>query len=255
MRLTIDELARRSGTSSRNIRAHQARGLLPPPALEGRTGYYHDEHVRRLQIIADLQERGFSLASIKQILDTWSAGGDLGHLIGFHNALTAPWTEEDPVQLDADELFDRFPEAAGSPELVARAIDEELIVARDDGSFDVPSPLLLTAGEELTRAGVPLGTVLDLVAAVRGDLADVADRFVEVVATHVVRPLTEGRSPRGADEVLETVRRLRPVALEVVRPFLAQELTRAIAASLEEFAADLDLDRDAASGGAGSPPG
>ena len=30
--MTIDELARESGMTARNIRAHQSRGLLPPPA-------------------------------------------------------------------------------------------------------------------------------------------------------------------------------------------------------------------------------
>ena len=29
--LTIDELARETGMTVRNIRAHQSRGLLPPP--------------------------------------------------------------------------------------------------------------------------------------------------------------------------------------------------------------------------------
>ncbi len=37
--LTIDELAQRTGTV-RNVRAHQSRGLLPPPEVRGRTGYY-----------------------------------------------------------------------------------------------------------------------------------------------------------------------------------------------------------------------
>ena len=47
--LTIDELARRTGTTVRNIRAHQSRGLLPPPTIRARTGYYGPEHVARVQ--------------------------------------------------------------------------------------------------------------------------------------------------------------------------------------------------------------
>ena len=41
--LTIDELARRTGMTVRNIRAHQSRGLLPPPEVRGRTGFYGAE--------------------------------------------------------------------------------------------------------------------------------------------------------------------------------------------------------------------
>ena len=41
--LTIEELARRVGLSTRNVRAYRTAGLLPPPTLEGRTGRYGDE--------------------------------------------------------------------------------------------------------------------------------------------------------------------------------------------------------------------
>ena len=36
--MTIDELARATGMTVRNIRAHQSRGLLPPPEVRARTG-------------------------------------------------------------------------------------------------------------------------------------------------------------------------------------------------------------------------
>ena len=54
-RLTIDELAHATGVSSRNIRYYQTRGLLPPPAVEGRLGYYDRRHVERLRLIQELQ--------------------------------------------------------------------------------------------------------------------------------------------------------------------------------------------------------
>ena len=41
-RFTIDELARAAGTKVSTIRLYQQRGLLPPPAIEGRVGYYDD---------------------------------------------------------------------------------------------------------------------------------------------------------------------------------------------------------------------
>ena len=56
-KLTIDELARAAGTTSRNVRAHQSRGLLPPPEIRGRIGYYDQDHVTRLKLIAHLQQR------------------------------------------------------------------------------------------------------------------------------------------------------------------------------------------------------
>ncbi len=66
--MTIDALAQRTGMSARNIRAHQSRGLLAPPRLRGRTGYYSQEHVARIELIQMLQSDGFSLALIERLL-------------------------------------------------------------------------------------------------------------------------------------------------------------------------------------------
>src|SRR5205823_1789175 len=67
--LTIEQLAAQSGMSVRNIRAHQARGLLDPPEVRARVGYYGPEHLEQLRLIRDLQEDGFNLGAIKRLLD------------------------------------------------------------------------------------------------------------------------------------------------------------------------------------------
>ncbi|HNC94295.1 MAG TPA: helix-turn-helix domain-containing protein, partial [Solirubrobacterales bacterium] len=75
-RITIGDLADRTGMTVRNIRAHQSRGLLDPPKVVGRTGYYDQGHVDRIELIRELQEEGFNLEAIRRILD--SAGEDPG---------------------------------------------------------------------------------------------------------------------------------------------------------------------------------
>src|SRR5437764_10640695 len=67
--LTIEQLASESGMSVRNIRSHQSRGLLPPPEVRARVGYYGAEHVARLALIADLQADGFNLAAIERLVN------------------------------------------------------------------------------------------------------------------------------------------------------------------------------------------
>src|SRR5436305_3093000 len=79
--LTIDKLARRTGMTVRNLRAHQSRGLLPPPALRGRTGYYGAEHVERIELIKELQAEGFNLEGIRRLLD--GAGGQTSEVLRF----------------------------------------------------------------------------------------------------------------------------------------------------------------------------
>jgi DNA-binding transcriptional MerR regulator len=63
-RLTIGELAAAAGMTVRNVRNHAARGLLPPPRLIARTGYYGPEHLERLTLIRAMQAEGFNLEAI-----------------------------------------------------------------------------------------------------------------------------------------------------------------------------------------------
>src|SRR5688572_15485820 len=80
--LTIDELAQRAGTKTSTIRMYQTRGLLPGPELQGRVGFYDDSHLTRLRMIARLQDRGYSLAAIKDLVDGWDHGDNLADVLG-----------------------------------------------------------------------------------------------------------------------------------------------------------------------------
>ena len=88
------------------MRLYQNRGLLPPPRQEGRLGYYSSEHRDRLRPVAHLQERGFSLAAIKETLDHWTEGRSLAHLLGISQI--APSLERKPVHLSPEEFVERF---------------------------------------------------------------------------------------------------------------------------------------------------
>src|SRR5215208_7034924 len=63
-RLTIGELAAAAGMTVRNVRNHAARGLLAPPHMVARTGYYGAEHLERLALIRAMQAEGFNLEAI-----------------------------------------------------------------------------------------------------------------------------------------------------------------------------------------------
>ena len=68
LRLTIGELAEAAGMTVRNVRNHRSRGLIGPPVLQARTGYYGSEHLERLKLIRAMQAEGFNLEAIGRLL-------------------------------------------------------------------------------------------------------------------------------------------------------------------------------------------
>lgn len=104
----IDELAQAAGSTVRNIRAYQDRGLLPPPRLEGRVGLYGDSHLARLRLIGKLLGRGYTFAIIKDLVSAWETGKDVGDVLGLEKVLTDPWSDEIPGTASHDELIGIF---------------------------------------------------------------------------------------------------------------------------------------------------
>ncbi len=229
--MTIDELARRSGVTTRNIRSYQTQGILPPPALVGRTGHYDEGHLARLRLVDRLQDQGYSLAGIAGLLRAWEEGRSLGEVLGFEAALTEPWSDEEPERVSLEELLARFPDAAADPALALRAVELGL-VEPDGDAFRVPSPSLLRAGMELVAVGVPLGVTQDEVAALRADMARVAARFVALFEHHVWEPFAEAGMPaERLGEVTDALRRMRPLAAVAVQATLARAMEEATASS------------------------
>ncbi len=70
MNYTIGELAGHAGLTVRNVRAYQSRGLMSPPAMRGRVGYYDGRHLAQLRLVTQLQGEGFNLAAIKRVSES-----------------------------------------------------------------------------------------------------------------------------------------------------------------------------------------
>lgn len=230
----IDELARMAGTTVRNIRVYQDRGLLPPPRRAGRVGIYSDAHLARLRLIGQLLERGYTFAHIAEMVAAWEQGRDLGQLLGLEAAISGPWSDEIPGYVTAAELERMFGGEA-TPERVARAVEIGIVEPEGD-RFRVPSPRLLHAGAELVAAGMPLEEVLDLAAELRRDMEGVARRFVERVGTRLVDPEGLGSTPTE-DEIpgiAALVLRLRPLAQMSVDAELARAMEREVRARFGE---------------------
>ncbi|MFF9507244.1 MerR family transcriptional regulator [Streptomyces sp. NPDC014724] len=223
----IEDLAHASGTTVRTIRAYQDRGLLPTPERRGRANVYRDTHLARLRQIADLLDRGYTLTSIKELLDAWDAGRGLGGVLGLVAEVHGPWTDEQADRITRAELNARF---GGSPDddAIAEAVDLgvlEPVPGRDD-EFLVPSPQELAVAVELYAAGVPLSAISGHLRELRGRVEQIASRFLEFTTEHVFARYLGHRPPTdtNAAEAAAMVRRLRPLAQQTVDAELARAM-------------------------------
>ena len=215
--MTIDDLARAAGVVVSTVRLYQNRGLLPPPEKRGRVGYYDSSHLGRLRLIARLQERGFSLASIKEQVEGLDRGESLRAVLGLGDR-PSTWAAEAPEEMPLSQLAGFLPEVEFTPELVARILELGLVELADDaGQVIVRHPTFLHVGRELMALGIPPDVVLDQYEELRVDARVIAGRFTDVFRHHLWEPVVRDGLP--ADRIAELVgslEKLGPLAEAVV---------------------------------------
>jgi DNA-binding transcriptional MerR regulator len=224
----LDELARRAGVASTTVRLYRSRGLLAPPRLEGRTGWYDETHLSRLRLIARLQVEGHSLAGIGDLLQQWERGRSLDAVIGVEAELDALLGDGHAVVLDTAELFDYLPPGPMTPELMQRAMSLGLIEWMDAGRARVSDLRFLETGATLAELGVPLDVILDEWEALVGLTDQVAGRFIDVFEQHLAP--TDWRIDLDTDKARElavALARLQATARQVVVAALDASVARA----------------------------
>ena len=226
--LTIDELGREVGMTVRTIRSHQARGLLPPPEVRQRTGYYGPDHVARLRLIQELQAEGFNLKGIVRLLEE---RGSSERLLGLKRAATAPFESESPEVLTADDLAERFGPDVSTRNL-RKAEQLGVLVPLGGGRYEAPSPTLLRAAEEVMSRGVSLSAALAVVEDLVRHSEAVARRFVKLFMDEVWKPFEEAGEPDSRlPEVQEAIERLRPLASDALLAVFQGTMTREVEAA------------------------
>ncbi|GAB3871178.1 MerR family transcriptional regulator [Kibdelosporangium lantanae] len=224
----IDDLARVSGVSVRNIRVYQDRGLLPSPGRSGRTAVYTDAHLSRLRLVTNMLGRGYAFAQIAEMLAAWESGRSLADVLGLEEAMGASWSTEMPSPVTIRDLRRMFGGEL-TPANTRKALDLGLL-RRQGVGFVATSPQLLAAGQELVRLGVPLSEVLDLAAELQREVDHVASLLVGLVRRYVLDPKGPDWLPSG-DEVpyyADVFRRLPPVVTSALTAAAARSTARVI---------------------------
>ncbi|MCU0264809.1 MAG: MerR family transcriptional regulator [Actinomycetia bacterium] len=229
--MTITELAARSGFSVRNIRAYQARGLLPPPEIRGRAGHYDQEHLDRLALVRALREEGLNLATITTVVSRGSR---------YAQELRRLRAElHDPVEVSGREwvrLEDRA--AAGTeeraPGALQRFIELGSIRRTTDGGYESPA-VLVDGSWELNALGASPEAIIEMLLATGQATRRLADAYMRVLRETDVVP--RGGGEIDVEGVRSTFEEVRPVLVRVVAAMFEISMARSLGARMDEHLA------------------
>lgn len=223
--LTVEQLAYETGMSVRNIRNHQSRGLLPPPEVRARVGYYGPEHVNRLRLIQEMQAEGFKLSAISRLIG--EHGADADRFVGLRQAVTAPFATEAPEVYAREELVEKF--GTDDDRLIGKAKKLGLLVDLGEGRFEAPSPALIRAAEEVLAMGIDLPAALAAIEKLSRNAQSSARTFVDLFVENVWKPFDDaGRPEEGWEEIIAAIGRLRPLAFDALNATFRLSLTTEI---------------------------
>ena len=223
--LTVEQLAYETGMSVRNIRNHQSRGLLPPPEVRSRVGYYGPAHVARLRLIQEMQGEGFKLSAISRLIG--EHGEDADRFVGLRQAVTAPFATESPEVYSREELVEKF--GADDDKLIGKAKKLGLLVDLGEDRYEAPSPALIRAAEEVLAMGIELPAALAAIEKLNRNAQSSARTFVDLFVERVWKPFDDaGRPEEGWEEIIAAIGRLRPLAFDALNATFRLTLTTEI---------------------------
>ncbi|KVD47231.1 MerR family transcriptional regulator [Burkholderia sp. MSMB1072] len=227
---TVDELARVSDTTVRNVRAYQDRGLLAPPEKRGRVGIYDDTHVARLKLINHLLARGYTLSNIQDLIKAIDEGHDLRSILGLENAIGGRWSHELPKTYSLAALAQMFGPQATTQ---LSRVTELGLLERRGLSFVAKSPALLEAAAAMTKEGIPPRELLDVISLARPHFDAIARLLVDLVVKRLDR-YDAGTLPPATDvpALVDAIWRLRPLAAVFVEAETNRALETAASAYL-----------------------
>lgn len=223
---TIDEFAQRTGMTVRNIRAHQSRGLLAPPAVRGRTGYYGSRHAERIELIQKLQAEGFNLEAIRRLIEAAPGAGD--EPLRFLRAMHEPYTDESPEEVTVEQLIEEW---GPDGELLSdRTVELGFLRQRADGGYEYPNPGMIRAARQLAGLGVPLARQLEVAAVMRHHTAATVTAYVDLFVDQIWEPFcARGLPEEEWPAISKALEELRPLSRDALLATFAEEMDDASA--------------------------
>ncbi len=230
--LTIDELAAQTGMTVRNVRAYSSRGLLPPPRLAGRTGFYGPEHVSRLTLVHEMLEQGYTLSAAEKLIT--AAPGSGTQALGLYHALMRPWRELEPDVIEP-RMIARQAGIAHDPALVSSFVELGLAHELPDGRLRIDNPALLRAGLEVIALGVDPAAVIELVPRLREHADAVSELFINLFREALWDDFVDAGMPAAQwGQMQHTVEQVIPLAGHALLAAFQDSLGQAVDAAMKE---------------------
>jgi DNA-binding transcriptional MerR regulator len=238
----LDDLARISGVSARNIRAYRERGLLDPPRRVGRSAYYDDYHLSQLKTINQLLRRGFNSAHIAEFFTSMRQGADLADILGIQQAVLGPRAEDEPAEprpVPSEAGID--PESDEAHQLIvfgmAYLADGEVVLK--DG----------TVGAIVARSPEPMlyaRAILRLFEATRDSVDSLAADLVHTLEELYTSRFGASHMPKPEEmaEVSRIVLDYRDLGNKVIANHLREAVRKQMVTAVSEFTAGILLSGD-----------
>lgn len=194
----IDDLARVSGTTTRNIRGYQERGLLPQPLRRGRVAIYTEKHLRNLLAINKLLSNGFNLGHIATFLT--NPGARIGDALDLNEILDEPWASAKRPVLDREELEARLGPLDDAA--VASLIDAGVLAETDDPDrYEAADPNIVPNLGRLVDKGMDLAVLVDVQQRFVAKMNEAAEILMTAAHDEVDRRRGPGWLPASDEDV------------------------------------------------------
>jgi DNA-binding transcriptional MerR regulator len=215
VRYRVEQLAAACDVSVDTIRYYQSRGLVPPPAREGRVAWYDDRHAERIREVRALRGKGLTLAAIERVLADGAdpADADLALAVA---AARGEAAEDELLSLD------EFAERSGVPASLIQAVEREGIelgrVEDGETRYTAADIDMVRGALRLLDFGLPLGELLELARDTNEAMVALASRAVELFDTYVRKPIrdTAASDEAAAAQMVEAFDALLPAVTNLV---------------------------------------
>jgi DNA-binding transcriptional MerR regulator len=215
VRYRVEQLASSCDVSVDTIRYYQTRGLVPPPAREGRVAWYDDRHAERIREIRAFQAKGLTLAAIERVLGDGRAGPDA-------DLAAAVATARGDLEAGEFLSLEEFATRSGVPASLIQAVEREGIklgrTVDGEERYTAADIDMVRGALRLLEFGLPLGELLALARDANAAMVGLAARAVELFDVYVRKPITDtaGTDSAAAAQLVQAFDALLPAVTNLV---------------------------------------